>query len=232
MEMRSAHAPERRLLCLAVLGLLLAPSAPARAQFADAAALVDPAPSSVAAALPEDAQPNAGAPLSLSAPSEKNGAAEPLLTRPRQADPGREDPTTVITTLGTSLAVVLGLFFVAAWVMRKSMPRAMRPLPAEAVEMLGRTVLPGRQQMQLVRCGHKLLLVWAGQGAMETLTEIDDPDEVAHLLALCRRGQGGSSSTEFRQVMEHLQQGRGDAGSLSERGPRARKALLAGGSDA
>ena len=58
-----------------------------------------------------------------------------------------------------SLAIVLGLFFVVAWFMRRSLPTSSRRLPSDVVETLGRAPLVGRQQMHVLRFGNKLLLV-------------------------------------------------------------------------
>ena len=66
-----------------------------------------------------------------------------------------------IISVVVSLAVVLGLFFIVAWFMRRGLPNSTRRLPAEVVEVLGRTPLAGRQQMHLLRFGNKLLLVCA-----------------------------------------------------------------------
>jgi len=107
-------------------------------------------------------------------------------------------------TVGGSLAIVLGLFFVVVWCSRRFAPSGSAVLPKEAVELLGRTSFAGRQQVQLLRVGNKLLLVGVSAGGMEMLTEISEPAEVEHLLSLCRREQPGSSSAAFRQVLSQL----------------------------
>jgi flagellar biogenesis protein FliO len=113
-------------------------------------------------------------------------------------------PAGAVGTVAGGLGIVLGLFFVVAWATRRFTPAGSTLLPKEAVELLGRTPLAGRQQMQLVRVGNKLLLVALAPGSCETLTEITDAAEVEHLTALCRRGRPGSSSAEFQQVLSRL----------------------------
>jgi flagellar biogenesis protein FliO len=103
-----------------------------------------------------------------------------------------------------SLAVVLGLFFAVAWAMRRGMPAGPALLPREAVEVLGRTPLAGRQQAHLVRCGNKVLLVHLSQGAAETLTEITDPLEVDRLVGLCRQAHPQSTTASFRQILQQF----------------------------
>ena len=92
-----------------------------------------------------------------------------------------------MATVGGSLAVVLGLFLLVAWVMRKASPRSSSALPGEVFEVLGRAPLAGRQQVHLLRCGSKLLLVSITPAATETLTEVTDPVEVDRLAGLCRQ---------------------------------------------
>src|SRR5690606_1646689 len=90
-----------------------------------------------------------------------------------------------IASLVFSLAVVLGLFFLVAWLMRRGMPTASRSLPAEVVEVLGRAPLAGRQQMHVVRFANKLLLVSVSPDRTETLAELVDPQEIKRVSSLC-----------------------------------------------
>jgi flagellar biogenesis protein FliO len=107
-------------------------------------------------------------------------------------------------TVAGSLAFVLGLFFLVAWVMRRATPGAARLLPKEVVEVLGRAPLASRHQMHLLRCGHKLLLVCATPAGVETLTEITDPLEVDRVAGLCQQTRPDSATTMFRQVFAQL----------------------------
>jgi flagellar biogenesis protein FliO len=118
--------------------------------------------------------------------------------------PTDNSPTTTLATVGGSLAAILGLFLIAVWYTRRFAPAGTNLLPKEAVELLGRAPLPGRQQMQLVRVGNKLLLVAFSPVGVETLTEITEPAEIEHLLTLCRRGQPGTSSALFREALAQL----------------------------
>jgi flagellar biogenesis protein FliO len=118
--------------------------------------------------------------------------------------PSAPTPSSALTTVAGSLALVLGLFLVIAWCTRRFSPAGATILPKEAVELLGRTSLAARQQAHLVRIGNKLLLVAISPGGAETLTEITEPTEVEHLTALCRRGQPTSSTVAFRQALSEL----------------------------
>ena len=109
-----------------------------------------------------------------------------------------------LITVGSSLAVVLGLFFVVAWAMRRAGPRGSAPLPSEVVEVLGRAALASRGQVHVLRFGNKLLLVSVGPAGVETLSELTDPDEVNRLAGLCRQLHPESATGAFRQVFQQF----------------------------
>ena len=58
--------------------------------------------------------------------------------------------TWIATTVG-ALGIALGAFLLLAWMVRRSVPAAMRPLPSDVVEVLGRAPLIGRQQLHMLR---------------------------------------------------------------------------------
>ncbi|MBI2823488.1 MAG: flagellar biosynthetic protein FliO [Planctomycetia bacterium] len=107
-----------------------------------------------------------------------------------------------------SLAIVLGLFLLVAWVMRRSLPTSSKRLPSEVVEVLGHAPLGHRQQAQLVRLGSKLVLISTAAGGAEPLSEVTDADEVERLTALCRQASPPAAAVTFRQVMRQLGQKR------------------------
>ncbi len=77
----------------------------------------------------------------------------------------------------------------------------MRPLPAEVIECLGRAPLVGRQQMQLVRLGHKLVLLSVTNTEARPLCEVTDPLEVDRLAGLCEQTRPESATANFRQIL-------------------------------
>jgi flagellar biogenesis protein FliO len=109
-----------------------------------------------------------------------------------------------LTTVASSLGIVVGIFLLIAWAMRRTSPQSHARLPGEAFEILGRAPLSGRQQVQLLRCGNKLLLVSVTSAGTETLTEITDPAEVDRMAGLCRQGHPQSSTAAFLQIFEQL----------------------------
>lgn len=138
-------------------------------------------------------------------------ARQPLKLVPRSATtrqpvtkPAVPTPSGAIGTVAGSLGIVLGLFLVVAWCLRRFSSAGAALLPKEVVELLGRAPLAGRQQMQLVRIGNKLLLVALSPAGAETLTEITDATEVEHLTALSRRRNTSSSTAAFQQALAQL----------------------------
>jgi flagellar biogenesis protein FliO len=124
----------------------------------------------------------------------------PLAPKAPESKPGlRSSEMSPFVTGAASLGIVLGLFLMVAWAVRRGMPRNAALLPREAVEILGRAPLVGRQQVHLVRCGNKVLLLSVSASSVETLTEITDSAEVERLGEICRQ-TGGGAAASFRQV--------------------------------
>lgn len=144
-------------------------------------------------------------PGSESARGDQLRLGKPQPTGPLSAGSVRPvDPKSSTLTVLSSLAVVLGVFLLLVWAIRRAMPRPIQLLPSDVVEVLGRAPLLGKQQMYLVRCGPKLLLISVSPEGAEPLTEIDHPDEVARIIALCRQAQPGSIPASFRQLLDQM----------------------------
>jgi flagellar biogenesis protein FliO len=161
--------------------------------------------------------------ISASEPAGSETTTSPRKLAPRSSSPKRSldrpaaaTPTAAIGTVVSSLAIVLGLFAVLAWFSKRFAPAGSAALPKEAVELLGRAPLAGRQTMQLIRVGNRLLLVALSTSGAETLTEITDPVEVEHLAGLCRGGKSDSASASFSRVLSQL------ATEPAAQSPRAR----------
>jgi flagellar biogenesis protein FliO len=161
---------------------------------------------SAAASSPQAAQGESFPPLALGSHDDKN-------TR------GKGSPLSAVITVGGALAIVLGLFFVIAWAMRKTAPRGSLLLPREVFDILGRAPLGARQQVQLLRCGNKLLLVSITPNGTETLTEVTDPLEVDRLAGICQQADPKSATTAFRQVFQQLAPKSGEPSGLDHLEP-------------
>ena len=166
-------------------------------QPAATASTASPMPPPTAAGSPAAAAPSSSAqqdpptPLGLGSHSVKNAFS-------------KTSPLGAVITVGSSLAIVLGLFLIVAWAMRKTAPRGSMALPKEVFEVLGRAPLGVRQQVQLLRCGNKLLLVSITPNGAETLTEVTDPLEVDRIAGICQEAHPKSATTAFRQVFQQV----------------------------
>jgi flagellar protein FliO/FliZ len=162
--------------------------------------------------LPTSAEPRF--PVRMAAAQEPvtpSEAAAPLRLSPRSTEgsrtldrPASPTPSGAVGTVVGSLAIVIGLFLVLAWCSRRFAPAGAAQLPSEVLELLGRSSLHAKQQVQLVRIGNKLLLIAQTPAGADTLTEITDPEEVERLASLCRRGQPASATNSFTQVLGQL----------------------------
>jgi flagellar biogenesis protein FliO len=122
-----------------------------------------------------------------------------------------------LTATGAGLAITVGLLLAFVWLIRSMAPKSSRPLPREVVEVLGRAPLAGKQMTQLLRVGHKLLLVAITPEGAETLTEITDPEEVARLVAACDASSGRGSTAEFDALLRQMESERTQSGFLDTR---------------
>jgi len=132
-------------------------------------------------------------------PPPKQGARDAT-----RAPAGATTTGNMATVVLSSLAIVLGLFFFVVWLSRRAFPKATASLSRDIIEILGRAPLTSRHHLQLIRLGHRLLLVSVTPDHAEALTEITDLDEVNHLTSLCRQQQPGSITDSFRQVLHQL----------------------------
>ena len=105
-----------------------------------------------------------------------------------------------------SLLLVLGIFAILVWVVRKSGIQQSSSLPSPVLQVLGRSMLAPRQQLYVVRFGPKLLLVSHQLGQTQTLSEIDDPAEVERIAAACDSSSHGGVAKTFRQVFQEMAQ--------------------------
>jgi flagellar biogenesis protein FliO len=172
---------------------------------------------------PGQQQPAAkrAAPLYAPAAEEKTRLAAQSATRPRTgAAPGAARQ---LLTTGASLTLVLGVFAAVAWTMRRGMPKVLaQRLPSDVLDVLGQATLGHRQQVQLVRLGHKLLLINVSASGAETLAEVTEPAEVDRLTALCRGTSSRSATPSFRDVLQQFR------GATVTTGPIKTRSLGAG----
>jgi len=195
---RAAHQPASHEIADYATGANSSPARMPTAHF--------PADQQTAEKPPVEPRPADRDPVLLSPP--KSQAAMPRLSQPGEGSAGGNNGLPSMVTVGGSLSVVLGIFFIFAWALRRGAPQASTLLPGEVLEVLGRAPLGGRQQVSLVRCGKKLLLISTTPTGAETLTEITDPEEVDRLAGMCLRNNPDSATVAFRNVLQQFTGGK------------------------
>jgi flagellar biogenesis protein FliO len=98
-----------------------------------------------------------------------------------------------------ALAGVVILIFVLRWAGKSIGGKVSNKNGGRGVEVLSRSMISPRQQMMVVRFGRKILLVGSSGGEMTPLCQIDQPDEVAEVLAQVNAGKSASQS--FRSAI-------------------------------
>ncbi len=102
------------------------------------------------------------------------------------------------------MGIVLGGFVLLVALLRRFQPPDTRPLPRDAFEVLGQAPLNGKHMLVLIRLGTKAALLSVRGEEIQTLLEIDDPDQVTHLAGLCQQGRQESATAAFRRTLEEL----------------------------
>lgn len=119
-------------------------------------------------------------------------------TRDNKAPAATEAPT---YTVISALAIVLGLFAGFVWVSRKSNSRSDNALQSEVFEVLGSSQLDPRNQVKLLKCGPRVLLVGITQNGMQTLAEFSDPQEISELIS-----RAGGAKGSFQATLREMSQ--------------------------
>lgn len=151
-----------------------------------------------------DTRLTAVAPATYEAPRTPTRTPLPPKSKVDEAASPKAGGSTIqmLISLGSSLAIVIGLFLGVAVLYRKSVSTSLgRGLPKNVLQVLGKVSIAPRQQMLLVRFGSKLILISMIQGEARTISEITDPLEVDQLAGLCESHTVGSSANSFREIL-------------------------------
>jgi len=127
-------------------------------------------------------------------------------TAERRSGSKATSTTTFWKTTG-SLALIVVLILAAGRILKKRDGAFGHALPTEAVELLGRRSIDGRQVIHLVRLGSRILVLGSSSEGLRSLAEITDPVEIDYLAGLCRSGNVSSGITAtFRSLLTGRQQ--------------------------
>lgn len=120
----------------------------------------------------------------------------PATTKLRESD-------WVVKTL-SALGLVVGLILLLRAVLGRLVHRSGTVATSALLEVLGRVNVAPRHQVLLVRVGGRILVVGDNTAGLRTLADIDDPEEVAGLLAAVAASKPHSVSRSFTQLLDRF----------------------------
>lgn len=143
--------------------------------------------------------------VSPAAAEESALTEQPVLQRPAAKEPAaarRDSALQLQTQTGAfdmlwPLCAVLAIVVFCVLAIRKWMPQAGRLGGSDAIKLLARHHLSGKQSLCLVRFGQRAVFVGVTNERISVLSEIADPEEVASLVAAAERGRPGSFTSMF-----------------------------------
>lgn len=168
-----------------------------------AAACIAVTSTSLAQTVDQEPQPtitrSSFAPVALRAPDPN----KTMRTSEGVVAPQARSSTAPLITVGSSLAIVLGLFAALVWVSRKASKNGStnREVPDEAMKVLGKRTINAGNSIALVRCGRSVLIVGINASGMQRLGEVTSDEDVRHLEALCT----GESKASFNETLIEMQ---------------------------
>ena len=145
------------------------------------------------------------APIPLRAPDKPEGRLGDRMGDGSESLPTNhsKSSTAPLVTVGSSLAIVLGLFAAFVWATRKASKNASssREISDDAMRIMGKKSLGASGSIALIRCGRSILIIGIHPTGMQRLGEIASDDEVRHVEALCN----GKSKASFDETLAELQ---------------------------
>jgi len=132
----------------------------------------------------------------------RSGARPPA--KAKGAEPLSPDGVfeTSVFEMAWPMLVVLVVISACVYAFKRWVPRASRPGGGDAVKILARHYLSGKQSLCLVRTGRRVLLVGITPERINTLSEMTDAEEVAALVGTAERGSPGSFTKMFGKITD------------------------------
>lgn len=109
-----------------------------------------------------------------------------------------------VTRMLLALVIVIGLIYLARWLLKRFYDGGTTPAGNKVVQVLNRTLLAPKQQVLLLQVGKRVIVVGESNGVFTTLSQIDDPDEIAQLVGRLHEEKSGRSSA-FGGLFGHAQ---------------------------
>jgi flagellar biogenesis protein FliO len=117
------------------------------------------------------------------------------------AGAGKSTSSWMFTTLA-ALGVVIGLILLLRAGFAKVTGRTTAAVNNPVIEVLSRTSIAPKNHVLLLRLGRRILVVGDSPGGMNTLANIEEPEEVASLLQSISVAKSGSVTAEFSHLMQ------------------------------
>ncbi|MBI4578806.1 MAG: FliO/MopB family protein [Planctomycetes bacterium] len=99
------------------------------------------------------------------------------------------------------LAAVLALIAGLAFVLRKFLPARKLLVGSDVLRVVARTHLSPKQQLVLVKLGHRLVMLGVSPERVNALMTLDDPEQVAQVMGEIAGRRPGSMSNAFAASM-------------------------------
>ena len=143
---------------------------------------------------------------SLLSPTERIPLGTPKTTNDRQRVPNAPETHTSnwILNTATALGVVLGVIYLIRTVVVRFGTHAPAVTNASVLEVLTRINVAPRNHILLIRMGRRILAVGDSAAGLRTLANVDDPEEVADLIALAVANKPNSITRGFNQLLNRF----------------------------
>ena len=103
-----------------------------------------------------------------------------------------------------ALGVVIALILLLRWIWARVTGHVPAATRSAVVEVLSRTTIASRNHVLLLRIGSRIIVVSDSSAGVRTLVNIDEPEEVASLLATVTVNQAGSITQGFSQILHRF----------------------------
>ncbi len=104
----------------------------------------------------------------------------------------------------TALALVIGLIFMLRVVMQKLFLPGGKSLSGRIVEVLARSTIGPKTQVLFLRINQRIVVVGQTPAGLNSLTTLEDPQDVAWLLEQVQASRPRSITTGFRQLLHRF----------------------------
>ncbi len=157
---------------------------------------------------PQSAQPDRGAAPEylLVDPIERQPLGMPSGSSDAQAAPAHEVPKQsdwILKTL-SALGVVVGVILLLRVLVTRFSSRAATSTHSPVLEVLTRVSIAPRNHVLLIRLGNRILVVGDSSAGLQTLADIDDPEEIVGLLTGIASAKSNSISTGFTHLLSRF----------------------------